>query len=130
MSFASFVASAIGGILILSPIVGVAAQEPSRSGWYLGGGIGLNWASEMDQEGWNRDPICYPTDACFDANPARSLDTGRAVASCDTISGWQCVVPRLISPSFYQDDHWPLQERFDLNPRRSEKFIDSDYIQP
>ena len=69
MSFASFVASAIGGILILSPIVVVAAQEPSRSGWYLGGGIGLNWASEMDQEGWNRDPICYPTDACVDANP-------------------------------------------------------------
>ncbi len=73
MRLASFIASAVGGILILCPIVGVAAQGPPRSGWYLGGGIGSNWASDMDQEGWNRDPLCYPTDACFDADPVPEI---------------------------------------------------------
>ena len=24
----------------------------------------------MDQEGWNRETLCYPTDACFDVDPA------------------------------------------------------------
>ena len=87
MSFASFVASAIGGILILSPIAGVTAQGPPRSGWYLGGGIGLNWASEMDQEGWNRDPICYPTDGCFDANPIPEMSGYRWRYNIGTATG-------------------------------------------
>ena len=30
-------------------------------------------ASDMDQEGWNRDAICYPTSACFDANPVPEI---------------------------------------------------------
>ena len=42
-------------------------------GWYIGGAIGSNWASNIDQEGWNRDPLCYPTDACFDANPVPEI---------------------------------------------------------
>ena len=46
-----------------------AAQSGSRSGWYVGGGVGSNWASDIDQEGWNRETTCYPTDACFDADP-------------------------------------------------------------
>ena len=45
-----------------------AAEEP-RSGWYVGGGIGATWPSNLAQSGWNRDPICYPTDACFDQDP-------------------------------------------------------------
>ena len=73
MRFASFIASAVGGILMLCPISGVAAQSGSggatRSGWYVGGGIGPNWASGMDQEGWTRETTCYPTDTCFDADP-------------------------------------------------------------
>ena len=73
MGFASFITSAVGGILILCPIVGVAAQGPSRSEWYLGGGIGSNWASDMNQEGWNRETTCYPTDGCFDADPVPEL---------------------------------------------------------
>ena len=27
------------------------------------------WPSNLAQSGWNRDPICYPTDACFDQDP-------------------------------------------------------------
>ena len=73
MRFASFITSAVGGFLILCPIVGVAAQGPSRSEWYLGGGIGSNWASDMSQEGWNRETTCYPTDGCFDADPVPEL---------------------------------------------------------
>ena len=70
MRLASFIASAAGRILVLlCSISDVAAQSRERSGWYVGGGIGSNWASDIDQEGWNRDPLCYPTDACFDADP-------------------------------------------------------------
>ena len=77
MRLASFIASAVGGILMLCPISSLLAQSgaggPIRSGWYLGGGIGLNSASDMDQEGWNRDPLCYPTDACFDSDPVPEI---------------------------------------------------------
>ena len=77
MLLTSVIASAVGGILVLCSISGVAAQsgagEPPRSGWYIGGGIGSNWASDMDQKGWNRDPLCYPTDLCFDADPVPEI---------------------------------------------------------
>ena len=46
-----------------------AAEKPRRAGWYLGGGVGSNWASNITQSGWNWDPFCYPTDACFDLDP-------------------------------------------------------------
>ena len=71
MRLASFIASA-AGILVLLSASGVSAQgaagEP-RSGRYVGGGVGADWASNMMQSGWNRDPLCYPTDACFDLDP-------------------------------------------------------------
>ena len=73
MRLASFIASTAGGILVLCSISDVAAQTGSRSGWYVGGGIGSNWASDMDQEGWNRETTCYPTDACFDADPVPAI---------------------------------------------------------
>ncbi len=37
-----------------------AGAEPGRSGWYVGGGIGVNWTDRIGQAGWNRDPTCYP----------------------------------------------------------------------
>ena len=71
MRLASFVVA--GSLLVVSPISGAVAQsgggEPSRAKWYVGGGLGSHRATDMDQEGWNRDPLCYPTDACFDADP-------------------------------------------------------------
>ena len=52
MRLASFIASAAGGILVLlCSISDVAAQSREHSGWYVGGGIGSNWASDIDQEG-------------------------------------------------------------------------------
>ncbi len=35
--------------------------------------MGTSWGSEFDQEGWNREATCYPTDACFDAVPASPI---------------------------------------------------------
>ena len=77
MRLASFIASSVCGILVLGPGSGLLAQSGTggspRSGWYIGGGIGSNWASDLDQEGWNRETTCYPTDACFDANPVPKI---------------------------------------------------------
>ena len=77
MRLASFFAFATGGILLLGPISSVWAQDvsggPSRGGWHLGGGIGPNWAADLDQEGWNRETTCYPTAACFDADPVPEI---------------------------------------------------------
>ena len=79
MRLASLIASA-AGILVLLSASGVSAQsaaEEPRSGWYVGGGIGATWPSNLAQSGWNRDPICYPTDACFDQDPRLSLIRSR-----------------------------------------------------
>ena len=77
MRLASFISAAAGGILALCPFAGTAGEsgdeEPRRSGWYVGAGVGTNWASDLDQEGWNRETLCYPTDACFDADPAPEI---------------------------------------------------------
>ena len=73
MRLASFIASTACGILALCSVSDVAAWNESRSGWYIGGDIGSNRASDMDQEGWNRETTCYPTDACFDADPVPAI---------------------------------------------------------
>ena len=90
-SLASFIASAVGGILMLCPISDVAAQSgsggPPRSGWYVGGGIGANWASDLDQKGWNRETTCYPTAACFDADPVPEISGYRWRYDIDAASG-------------------------------------------
>ena len=69
------------------------ADGTTRSGWYVGGGIGSNWVSDLGQEGWNRDPLCYPTDACFNANPVpeisgyrRRYDIGAAAGAVFEVS--------------------------------------------
>ena len=43
---------------------GEASAETGRSGWYIGGGIGVNWTNQLDQAGWNRDTYCYPDSGC------------------------------------------------------------------
>ena len=87
MRLASFIASSVCGILALGPGSGLLAQSGSRSGWYVGGGIGSNWASEMDQEGWNRETTCYPTEACFDADPVPEISGYRWRYDIDTAAG-------------------------------------------
>ena len=55
---------AVGVIGMIFVASGEAGAEPGRSGWYVGGGIGVNWTSRMDQKGWNRDSYCYPDSGC------------------------------------------------------------------
>ena len=91
MRRASFIAFTVGGMLILGPASDVWAQSGAggtpRAGWYVGGGIGANWASDTDQEGWNQDPLCYPTDACFDADPVPDISGYRWRYDIDAAAG-------------------------------------------
>ena len=63
----------IGVALLAHPMVGTAdpaaGEEAMRSGWYLGVGLGAGRGSDLEQQGWNRDTFCYPTDACFAEDP-------------------------------------------------------------
>ena len=64
---ASLATPVVGAILVLSIAPSATAQGgDQRAGWYVSGGGGTNWTSEIEQSGFNRDPLCYPTDACFD----------------------------------------------------------------
>ena len=81
----------------------------------MSGSIGATWASELDQEGWNRDGICYPTDACFDADPIPSISGYRWRYALGTSAGarYEFVLGRFF-------DHFRLeialaQRRNDLN---------------
>ena len=76
---------------MLGPVGEMAAQSgvgrPSRSGWYVGGGIGSNWTSNLDQEGSNQDTTCYPTFACFAADPVPAIAGYRWRYDIDAAAG-------------------------------------------
>lgn len=59
-------------LMVFAPSVEVGA-EPGRSGWYVGGGIGINWTSRIDQVGWNRDTYCYP-DSCDEPGLSQDIE--------------------------------------------------------
>ena len=72
------VTPALAGLLMFCWAAPATAQSPAgegRSGWYVGGGGGANWASDINQRGSNRDTLCYPVHACFDEDP-RSEQSG------------------------------------------------------
>ena len=50
-------------------LASAAAGEEDLPGWYVAAGAGGALRSGMEQKGWNRDTVCYPTDACFAADP-------------------------------------------------------------
>ena len=90
MRLASLIAPAACGILVLSSATDAAAQSGTgerRSGWYTGGGGGTTWASEIEQSGFNRDPLCYPTDACFDEDPRPEFPGYRWAYDLDAAAG-------------------------------------------
>ena len=89
MRRASLIAAALGGILVVCSAPDALAQSGGgrRSGWYVGGGVGANWASDINQTGFNRDPLCYPTDACFDENPRPEVSGYRWVYDLETAAG-------------------------------------------
>ncbi|MCY3760323.1 MAG: hypothetical protein OXH50_03675 [Gemmatimonadetes bacterium] len=66
---------------------GDAHAEAGRYGWYFSGASGLALSSGMDQTGWNRDTVCYPTDPCFTADPAPELSGYRWGYDIDADAG-------------------------------------------
>ena len=59
---------AIGVLIALCVAQGAAAQGAGSasggSGWYVAVGAGGNWTGGLEQAGYNRDNICYPTNQC------------------------------------------------------------------
>ena len=78
---------------MLAPLaVGLAwsasgAAQPQASDWYLSVGFGAAAKSGLDQVGSNRDTFCYPTDACFGADPALEITGYRWRYAIDADSG-------------------------------------------
>ena len=78
----------VGAIVMGFVASGEAGAEPGRSGWYIGGGIGANWTSLMDQEGWNRDTYCYPdSDSCAVPGPSADIPGYRWAYNIDSDAG-------------------------------------------
>ena len=61
-----------GAIVVGLVASGEAGAEPGRSGWYIGGGIGANWTSDLNQVGWNLDNTCYPN-SCNEPGPRHDI---------------------------------------------------------
>ncbi|MXY69659.1 MAG: P44/Msp2 family outer membrane protein [Acidobacteriia bacterium] len=83
-------ASAACAVLVLALAPNAAAQSgltQLRSGWYVSGAVGANWGSEVEQTGLNRDPLCYPTNACFDEEPRPEFPGYRWAYDLDSGSG-------------------------------------------
>lgn len=67
---------------------GEAGAGPGRSGWYIGGGIGVNWTYPIDQVGWNRDPYCYPdSGSCGVPGPSADVPGYRWAYDLDLDAG-------------------------------------------
>ena len=66
-----------GCVLVLGAAASAGAQQAGEgwpsSGWYLGASVEAAWASEIDQDGSNRDTICYPNRACFAAGSSSPI---------------------------------------------------------
>ena len=64
-----------------------SSTATAESEWYFSAGTGVALHSGIDQEGWNEDTVCYPTDACFDNDPVPSVPGYRWRYAIDTDSG-------------------------------------------
>ena len=79
--------TAVAIVMVLAAS-GEASAETGRSGWYIGGGIGVNWTYEMDQAGWNRDIYCYPDSAaCATPGPSTDIQGYRWMYNLDMDAG-------------------------------------------
>ena len=88
MTFSTVRLFIVAAILMVFAASGEAGAEPGRSGWYIGGGIGANWTSQMDQEGWNRDTYCYPDSAaCAAPGPSADIPGYRWMYDLDLDAG-------------------------------------------
>ncbi len=74
--------------------------EAGESGWYFSAGGGFALSSGMDQVGWNRDTVCYPTGACFVADPAPEIAgyRWRYAIDADPGAGFELTCGRRFGP--------------------------------
>lgn len=75
----------LGFCAALGAAVASAAEEAPPRGWYVSAAAGMSWKFGMEQEGWNRDNICYPNNDCSGGLPEGyrwfyDLDAARGVA--------------------------------------------------
>ena len=88
MKFSTVRLLTVGAILMVFATSGEAGAEPERSGWYIGGGIGANWTSRIDQAGWNRDTYCYPdSSSCDVPGPSENISGYRWMYDLDMDAG-------------------------------------------
>ncbi len=79
--------------MVATIVIGLAAAseasaEPGRSGWYIGGSIGVNWTYPIDQAGWNRDTYCYPdSGSCTTPGPSADIQGYRWMYDLDMDAG-------------------------------------------
>ncbi len=86
--FTPFALGVILAISVPSSLAGESREPPALDPrWYIGAGIGVNWAPNLDQEGWNREQTCYPTSNCFDADPVPEVSGYRWRYDIDTNVG-------------------------------------------
>ena len=87
-------------LICASAAINAASAETGRSGWYFSVGTGLALNSGMDQEGWNRDTVCYPTDPCFVADPVPALSGYRWGYAIDADAGteFEITLGRALGP--------------------------------
>ena len=88
----------VSAIVMIFAASGEAGAGQGRSGWYIGGGIGANWTSQVEQAGWNLDAFCYPDFSCagrdvqgYRWNYDLDLDAGSAfeIAVGRTFNHWR-----------------------------------------
>ena len=88
MKFSTVRLLTVGAIVMIFATSGEAGAEPGRSGWYIGGGIGANWTSRIDQAGWNRDNYCYPdSSSCDVPGPSENISGYRWMYDLDMDAG-------------------------------------------
>ena len=87
-------------LICFSAAINAASAEVGRSGWYFSAGPGLALNSGMNQEGWNRDTVCYPTDPCFVADPVPELSGYRWGYAIDADAGaeFEVALGRALGP--------------------------------
>lgn len=82
----------LAGMAALITLASTAAAQNSSpsaagAGWYIGAGLGANWGSTLEQEGWNQENYCYPDSACFDRDPIPSVSGYRWSYDIDLDAG-------------------------------------------
>ena len=88
MKFSTVRLCIVGAIVMVFAASGEAGAEPGRSGWYVGGGIGVNWTYPIDQAGWNRDIYCYPdSGSCGTPGPSADIQGYRWMYDLDMDAG-------------------------------------------